>query len=120
MCFLFKLSAPTISPSNLQILCLTDTKVSLTWTPPPLSSLNGKIIMYTVTYKKSNGKNLKSCKTDQDKIEILDLKPFTKYLIQVAACNFAGCGPASSSLSVTTLESGKKVFYGCHEFDIQF
>ena len=108
MYFLVELSAPAISPSNLRILYLTDTKVSLTWTPPPQSSLNGKLITYTVTHKNSNGKNFKSCKTDQDKIEILDLKPFTEYIIQVAACNFAGCGPASSSLFVTTLESGKK------------
>ena len=97
----------------------------MSWTPPPQSSLNGKLTKYVVTSKKNNGKCLKMCKTKEDKIEIQNLNPFTEYLVQVAACSSAGCGPMSSSFSFTTLEAGKMnvlyqyhAFYRCNENDL--
>ena len=109
----------------MQILCLTEVSALVSWTPPPQSSLNGKLTKYAVTLKKNNGKIFKVYKTNEDKIEIQKLNPFTEYLVQVAARNSAACGPISSSLSFTTLEAGKMnvlyqyhAFYRCNEHDL--
>ena len=103
----------------MEILCLTDVSATVTWTPLPQSSLNGRLTKYTVTLKKNNGKNRKNLKSAEEKIEIQNLKPFTEYLVQVAARNSAGCGPTSPYLSFTTLEAGKmNELYQHHAFII--
>lgn len=99
-------TVPTRPPSDLQILGLTALSASVTWKAPPKSSLNGKFIKYSVTLKESDGSNLKVHDTMKDKIEFHNIKPFTKYLVQVAAYNSVGCGPTSQDLFFTTPEAG--------------
>ena len=95
----------------MQILSLTEVSALVSWTSPPQSSLNGKLTKYVVILKKNSGKFLKKFKTNEYKIEIQNLNPFTEYLVQVAASNSAGCGPTSSSFSFITLETGKMSSY---------
>ena len=95
-------SEPAESPSYVQIRKLTAVSVSVTW--EPLSSLNGKITKYIVTRKEKKG--LKSFDATEEKIDFTDLRPFTRYSVQVAACNSAGYGPKSKEIAFTTAEAG--------------
>ena len=73
---------------------------------------------YVVSLKESDESILKSFDATEEKIDFMDLRPFTKYLVQVAACNSAGCGPKSEEIPFTTAETGitmmvltKKIMY---------
>ena len=99
-------SAPTRSPSNLQIMSLTTVTASVTWKPLPNFFLNGKLTKYAVTLKEADTNNLTLYSTNEDKFECVDLTPFTKYSVQVAACTTAGCGVMSQELFFTTAEEG--------------
>ena len=88
----------------MHILDVTAVSAIVTWKPPSKSSLNGNLTIYRVILKESDGKDLKYC--DEGEAEFQDLKPFTEYLVQVAACNSAGCGPMSPDLTFTTLQAG--------------
>ena len=107
LCINLYFSAPTNSPSNLEILQLTAVSASMTWKPVSKSSLKGKFTKYTVNLKESDGTVLMSYdETNEDSIEFHDLRPFTEYLVNVAACNSAGCGPRSPDFIFTTLQAG--------------
>ena len=98
--------APSKSPRNLRILNITDVSASATWKPLTVSSLNGKFINYEVYLKEKNGNDLKSYETNKDQFEFHNLRPFTEYSVQVAACAYAGCGTMSTDSYFTTLEAG--------------
>ena len=61
---------------------------------------------YVVTRKENDKNSLKSFDATEEKIDFLDLRPFTTYIVQVAACNSAGCGPKSEEITFTTAEAG--------------
>ena len=77
----------------------------MTWKPLTNLFLN-KTFTYIVNLKEIDRNILKSCETNEVKKEFPDLKPFTKYSIQVAARTYAGCGPMSQELFFTTAEAG--------------
>ena len=78
----------------------------MTWKPLSKSTLNGELIKYAVTRKENNGNGLKLFDAIEEKIDFTDLRPFTRYRVQVAACNSAGCGPKSKEITFTTAEAG--------------
>ena len=90
----------------MNILDVTAVSAVVTWKPPSKSSLNGNLTIYRVILKESDGKDLKYCDINEDETKFQDLKPFTEYLVQVAACNSAGCGPMSPDLTFITLQAG--------------
>ena len=99
-------SVPTRSPSNLLIESKTAVSAVATWKPPPIFFLNGRLIKYALTLTENDNNILKSYDADEDKCELLNLRPFTRYSVEVAACNSAGCGPRSHELYFTTDEAG--------------
>ena len=99
-------SEPTESPSYVQIRKLTAVSASVTWKPLSKSSINGKLTKYVVNQKEYDGIGLKSFDVTEEKIDFTNLRPFSKYLVQVAACNSAGCGPKSKEITFTTAEAG--------------
>ena len=99
-------SVPTRSPSNLLIESRTAVSAIVTWKPPPIFFLNGRLTKYALTLTQNDKNILKSYDADEEKCELLNLRPFTKYSVEVAACNSAGCGPRSHELSFTTDEAG--------------
>ena len=99
-------SEPAESPSHVQIQNLTAVSASVTWNPLSKSSLNGELIKYAVTLKENDGNGLKIFDSIEEKFDFTDLRPFTRYIVQVAACNSAGCGPKSEEISFTTAEAG--------------
>ena len=106
MSFYIQFSEPAESPSYVQIQKLTAVSASVTWKPLSKSSLNGKLMKYAVTRKENDKNSLKSFDATEEKFDFTNLIPFTKYLVQVAACNSAGCGPKSEEISFTTAEAG--------------
>ena len=106
MSFYIQFSEPAESPSYVQIRKLTAVSATVTWKPLSKSSLNGKLTKYVVTQKENDGSSLKSFDATEEKIDFTNLRPFTKYIVQVAACNSAGCGPTSEEISFTTAEAG--------------
>ena len=106
MSLYIQFSEPAESPSYVQIQKLTAVSASVTWKPLSKSSINGKLTKYVVNRKENDGNGLKSFDATEEKIDFTNLKPFTKYLIQVAACNSAGCGPKSQEITFTTAEAG--------------
>ena len=90
----------------MRTLDVTALSAVVTWKPPSKSSLNGNLTKYSVILKESDGKDFKYSDINEGETEFQDLKPFTEYLVQVAACNSAGCGPMSPDLTFTTLQAG--------------
>ena len=106
MSFYIQFSEPAESPSYVQIRKLTAVTASVTWKPLSKSSLNGKLTKYEVTLKENDRNSLKSFDATEEKFNFTNLSPFTKYIVQVAACNSAGCGPKSKKITFTTDEAG--------------
>ena len=106
MSFYIQFSEPAESPSYVQIRNITAVSASVTWKPLSKSSLNGKLKKYEVTLKENDKNSLKSFDATEEKFDFTDLSPFTKYIVQVAACNSAGCGPKSKEIPITTAEAG--------------
>ena len=79
---------------------------SVTWEPLSKSSINGKLTKYVVILKVKDGNRLQSFNAIEENIDFKNLRPFTKDLVQVAACNSAGCGPKSEEIPFTTAEAG--------------
>ena len=99
-------SVPIEPPNNVQLINLTAVSASLTWIPLPKSSLNGKLTKYAVKLKEDDTNNSTFHDTMREKIKIVDLMPFTRYSVQVAACNSEGDGPFSHRVPFTTPQSG--------------
>ena len=106
MSFYIQFSEPAKSPSYVQIQKSTAVSASVTWKPLSKSSLNGILIKYVVTRKENDEDCSKSFDATDEKIDFTNLSPFTKYIVQVAACNSAGCGPKSEEIAFTTAEAG--------------
>ena len=106
LCHFIQFSEPAESPSYVQIRKLTAVSASVTWKALSKSSLNGKLTKYEVTLKENDKNSFKSFDATEEKFDFTNLRPFTKYLVQVAACNSAGCGPKSEEITFTTAEAG--------------
>ena len=90
----------------MQIRNLTAVSASVIWKPLSKSSINGKLTKYVVNRKEIDGNGLQSFNASEEKIDFTNLRPFTKYLVQVAACNSAGYGPKSEEIAFTTAGAG--------------
>ena len=59
-----------------------------------------------MTQKENDGNGLQSFNGIEEKIDFKNIRPFTRYIVQVAVYNSAGCGPKSEKISFTTAEAG--------------
>ena len=94
----------------MKIQNLTAVSASVIWKPLSKSSINGKLTKYVVNRKEIGGSGQQSFNAIEEKIDFTNLRPFTKYLVQVAACNSAGYGPKSEEISFTTVEAGITIY----------
>ena len=85
---------------------LTAVSATVTWKAPSKSSINGKFTKYVVNQKKKDENCWKSLDVTEEKIDFTSLRPYSEYIVQVAACNSAGCGPKSKEITFTTAEAG--------------
>lgn len=117
--------------SNLEAEVIDSRSVRVSWLPPHEHTHNGPLKGYYVGYRRlsndqvlyktlelGDSKGLPNSDDDlpstvnssvSNPLSILlnNLKPYTEYLITVQPFNSIGSGPASSAISIRTLEDGE-------------
>ena len=100
-------AVPTASPDSIQSMIVNSTAVILTWLPPILDQ-NGIIIAYTVNVSLEDNDTVpQQYTTSSLNVMLVELHPFSTYVVFVAAETGVGRGPFSSGLRIYTLEDGK-------------
>ena len=93
-------------PLNVSGSAASATSLLLTWSPPPVSTHNGMIRMYTVRVLEiDTGFEFYHNTTDTN-TALSSLHPYYTYKCSVAAVTVA-YGPYSESISIQTEEDGK-------------
>ena len=87
----------------------SSTSLKVTWLPP--NEENGKILKYTIYYKrvgsdKKDSRSIVATSTERNKT-IQNLKPYTNYSVEVAANTSAGYGRKSKAKFAQTNQAGK-------------
>lgn len=101
---------PSGAPVNVRIEKSGATFVLVTWSPPPESDWNGKLLGYYVGYSSTSDSSRKSpfsyhtVDPDQGSFTLRGLAKATPYVVVVKAFNAVGSGPPSPPLPVTTLD----------------
>jgi len=96
------LLAPSAPPANFSIT-VTDTKICLSWDPPPESDQNGVIVSYTLVCTKDGEPSI----SHQVKSFVLNFcadlyLPNQNFTCNVSASTAAGDGPTTESITMTT------------------
>jgi len=108
---------PSAPPQNISGKSLNSTAIEVSWTPPPVDKLNGKIVGYRVAYGvATNNMDVKNATTvtinEATTIRFIvgSLEMFTPYKFWVSAHTRIGEGPHSDVIVVKTDEDG--MFWG--------
>ena len=102
-------------PLNLTVSNVSSTSFNLSWEftiDDKLSPFQG----FSVHYNTSDG--VYSCETTVNHVEVVGLKPYTNYTVDVAPRYLVGFGLMSKVLSVKTAESGKSLMVNSRLFTI--
>ena len=106
---IFLFPEPSAAP-NVNNILISPSCGEVTWKPLPKSSLNGVLSKYILVLKKINEEEKESLITKEERFEekfrLQNLKPFTHYSLQIAACNRVGSGPMSDHFTFRTPEKG--------------
>ena len=101
-------AVPTASPDSIQSMIVNSTAVILTWLPPILDDQNGIIIAYTINVSFDDNDTVpQQYTTSSLNVMLVELHPFSTYVVFVAAETGVGRGPFSSGLRIYTPEDGK-------------
>ena len=101
-------SAPSGPPLDVSGTSSSPYSISLTWTPPPSTELNGVITGYVINVTHTDTLvTLQHVSGNDSYANILSLDPFTTYICVVAAQTGAGTGPFSTGIWIRTQENGK-------------
>ena len=100
-------TAPDAAPTNLAVLNVTSTSVSVMWEAPPTELQNGVIRHYQVTaFEVDTGQTVTLRATASTAFTVGELHPYYTYRISVAAVTVA-TGPLSIPISALTLQDGE-------------
>ena len=106
------ISVPGAPPMNLVAVDANSSCIEITWSPIPDSSINAPSLLgYEILWKKYNDSSFNSTMTNQTRVWLTGLQPFTDYNILVKAVNSVGSGPGSTVLTRKTTEEGKLYFH---------
>ncbi|XP_046856875.1 uncharacterized protein LOC124450287 [Xenia sp. Carnegie-2017] len=96
---------PEGPPLNVQIVALSSSSLSVTWEPPDKNKTNGKIVSYTVciTHLENETCSMKYM-IEEQRLDINNVKPGTKYYVRVLASTIVGSGCYSNGTWVFTNE----------------
>ena len=110
----FFILVPSGKPTITAAHNTSSTSIQLVWRPPSKTSINGEFLGYRIAYRPRND-NLSHQSTEMllkdpevTQFTILDLSPFTQYLVSLQVVNPAGLGPPTKVV-VMTDEGGKFV-----------
>jgi len=103
-------AVPTASPDSIQSMIVNSTAVILTWLPPILDDQNGIIIAYTINVSLDDNDTVpQQYTTSSLNVMLVELHPFSTYVVFVAAETGVGRGPFSSGLRIYTPEDGRQM-----------
>ena len=101
------ISAPSVAPGNVKTVSTANDVIYIEWKNIPVEHRNGPLIGYKVKYKKYFDQQFSIRYVDFGftTTELLGLKPFTLYWIDICGYNVAGEGPTDYAI-IKTLEGG--------------
>ncbi|XP_048577068.1 uncharacterized protein LOC116604334 [Nematostella vectensis] len=98
---------PSSPPLNVT-LTANDTSINVTWQPIPEQNTNGDLLGYHVFYQESHTGNSTPRLVTVDRsslaVQLLNLTPYTGYLVSVAGFTAPGTGEVSTMMSINTSE----------------
>ncbi|KAK3090478.1 hypothetical protein FSP39_012184 [Pinctada imbricata] len=95
-------AAPSASPTITNASAKNSTALTVSWTPPPEDTQNGKLSGYRVSYRLVGAGVPKTAVVRENSIDINNLEKFSNYSISVLAYNTYGDGPSSPTVYATT------------------
>ncbi|XP_040563720.1 cell adhesion molecule Dscam2 isoform X2 [Lepeophtheirus salmonis] len=97
---------PLTPPRNIICTPMTSTSLQLTWAPPEVSDIRGRLLGYRLYYQDVNHKfSIPGTKESMTPSVILNsLNKFSNYSVMMAVFNSAGEGPFSSPFFCSTKE----------------
>ena len=101
---------PSRAPSGLEAYMVWETDIFLRWSSVPQGYENGIIRGFKIFLNLKNGAktHVFVIREEGKRLEALsNLKPFSEYEVSILAYTLSGDGLTSSSITVTTDESGK-------------
>ena len=106
----FFILVPSRAPSGLEAYMVWETDIFLRWSSVPQGYENGIIRGFKIFLNLKNGGKTQVfvIREEGKRLETLsNLKPFSEYEVSILAYTLSGDGVTSSSITVTTDESGK-------------
>ncbi|KRY42983.1 Phosphatidylinositol phosphatase PTPRQ, partial [Trichinella spiralis] len=96
--------APTAAPQSVNVGNVLKTAAALTWEEPPCTKQHGEIIEYEYTVKSEDPwvTDVQTATTNSERVQVVDLVPFTQYSFIVRAVNSKGKGPYSEPVKFLT------------------
>lgn len=101
-------AAPTHSPINLKAIARSSTSLEVFWDPPEEENRNSQVTGYRIFYTKQQNRqpNVKEVDGSVNRLVLLGLGKYTKYMIWATHLNRLGEGPSSKKIDVFTEEDG--------------
>ena len=100
------LPAPTAPPTNVDILSINSSEITVQWGEIDCIDHNGDITGYSVLYEKHRNEHTKTLNIsggETMEVIISGLDSATNYSIEVAAVNSAGIGMYSATIYALTI-----------------
>ena len=103
-------AVPTASPDSIQSMIVNSTAVIITWLPPVLDDQNGIITAYIINVSLEDNDTVPlQYTTSSLSVMLVELYPFSTYVVFVAAETGVGRGPFSRGLIISTPEDGRQM-----------
>ena len=103
-------SEPSSPPTNVSVVDVTSTSITITWDEVPAIDRNGIITEYEVEYNQStfdiNTTQTVIVNSSSTMVQLTALHEYVNYSIQVRAYTDVGFGPYSDDIYERTLEDG--------------
>ncbi|XP_022081136.1 tyrosine-protein phosphatase 99A-like isoform X2 [Acanthaster planci] len=100
---------PTDAPQNVAASATSATSIQVSWSAPPISSLNGALVGYRIRLSREGNPVTKTSVGPGTSKEVQGLRPYTNYSVTVAVYNDAmgdvAIGPYSSAVVARTWEA---------------
>ena len=106
------ISVPSTAPTQLEGVALSPRALNLSWIAPDPRETTCIITGYAILISLEGVSSILnfSSNTLMTPYQVFDLKPYKRYMVQVAAETAEGRGPYSEEISIYTPEDGKQSY----------